>query len=280
MSVDRRVCFVTGAARGLGRAVAERFAGSGAALALLDIDGPELSTMVNALEANGAQVLRLEADVGKWREVERSVSDILRAFGRIDVLVNDAGIQGPIGPLTTADPAAWRRTVETNLLGTLHCARAVLPSMIERKYGRIVNLSGGGAASARPFFGAYAASKAGVVRLTETLAHELQGVDVRVNAVAPGALNTRMLDEVLAAGDAAGAELEDARRRRREGGSSLADAVDLVMLLADDAPVNGRLVSAPHDPWRAWTDSPPPDDAMYTLRRVDAFTLSQLDITA
>ncbi|MFL5955191.1 MAG: SDR family NAD(P)-dependent oxidoreductase [Gaiellaceae bacterium] len=277
MSLDARVCLVTGAARGLGRAIAERFAESGASLALLDCDGEELAATTDALDVRDAP-LQLKADVASWAEVEAALSRVTRAFGRVDVLINNAGVQGPIGPLMTTDPEHWRRTVDVNLLGTLHCTRAVLPAMIENGYGRIVNISGGGATAARPRFSAYAASKAGVVRLAETLALELDALDVRVNAVAPGALNTRMLDEVLVAGEAAGAELEDALRRQRDGGSSIADAVDLVMVLAGDSPpVNGRLVSAPHDAWRTWSEKPPADDAMYTLRRVDAFTLSQLE---
>ena len=128
------------------------------------------------------------------------------------VLVNNAGVLGPAGPLDDNDWDAWVETVRVNLLGTVAMCRAVLPGMRERGYGKIINLSGGGATAARPNFSAYAASKAAVVRFTETLAGELDGIDV--NAIAPGALPTRMLDEVLASGLSGSSPPASSARRR------------------------------------------------------------------
>ena len=123
------------------------------------------------------------------------------------MLVNNAAITGPVGPLETNDWDEWTQTLQTNLFGTVLMCRAVLPGMRERGYGKIINLSGGGGTGPRPNFSAYATAKAGVVRFTETLAREVEGIDV--NAIAPGALNTRMRDDVLDAGpELAGAEYE------------------------------------------------------------------------
>ena len=120
--------------------------------------------------------------------------------GPVTALVNNAAITGPVGPADANDWDEWTQAISTNLFGTVLMCRAVLGGMRERGYGKIVNLSGGGATGPRPNFSAYATAKAGVVRFTETLARELDGTGIDVNAIAPGALNTRMRDDVLNAG--------------------------------------------------------------------------------
>ena len=205
----------------------------------------------------------------------------LARFGRIDILVNNAGVQPPIGPLVDNDPQEWEQAIAVNLLGPFHCLQAVLPGMIERGQGKIINLSGGGATAPRPNFSAYAASKAAVVRLTETLAEELRPHNIQVNAIAPGAINTRMLDEVLEAGAAAGDELAAARERSQQGGTPVELAADLVVFLASErsGQLTGKLISAPHDDWRTWDDGRIEElvgSSWYTLRRLDPHTVRTL----
>jgi len=205
----------------------------------------------------------------------------LATFGRVDVLVNNAGVQPPIGPLWQNDADEWMRAVAVNLFGPMLCIKAVLPGMMERQRGKILNLSGGGATSPRPNFSAYAASKAALVRLTETLAEELGPYNIQVNALAPGAINTRMLNEVLAAGERAGAELTQAQRRAEKGGNSIELAAQLAVFLAsaDSDGLTGKLVAAPYDDWQSWdaariaaiNESP-----WYTLRRIDPFTVNHV----
>jgi len=161
------------------------------------------------------------------------------------------------------------------------CCKALLPGMIERRQGKIINLSGGGATNPRPNFSAYAASKAAVVRFTETLAEEVRPFNIQVNAIAPGAINTRMLDELLASGDEAGeVALSQARRQKESGGDSLLKVVDLAVFLASDesGSLTGKLISAQHDPWREWAGKADELNAtpLYTLRRLDPFTLNPL----
>jgi NAD(P)-dependent dehydrogenase (short-subunit alcohol dehydrogenase family) len=152
--------------------------------------------------------------------------------------------------------------------------------MKTRRQGKIINLSGGGAAGPRPRFSAYAASKAALVRVTETLAVELKPYNIQVNAVAPGAVNTQMLDEVLAAGEKAGAEYHQAQERARNGGTPVELVCELVKFLASSASGNltGKLISAPHDPWREWEDRAEElnDTPMFTIRRLDPFTIKPL----
>jgi 3-oxoacyl-[acyl-carrier protein] reductase len=149
----------------------------------------------------------------------------------------------------------WEKNIKINLLGTAYMCRTVIPNMIKRKSGTIVNFSGGGATSSRPNFSAYATAKAGVVRFTEVLSDELKGKNVRVNVIAPGAINTKMLEEVLRAGKRAGnAEFGAAKKREKEGGASAREAAELVVFLSSEDSVNlsGRLVSAVWDDWKHW----------------------------
>src|SRR6185436_3072021 len=141
--------------------------------------------------------------------------------------------QGPIGPLVDAKPRLWAEAVETNLMGVFHACQAVLPHMIERRSGKIIVLGGGGAAYARPNFSAYAASKAAVVRLVETLAEEVRDQNIQVNCLAPGAAYTSMTDEIIDAGEKAGQkEIDDAENVRMTGGVAPAKQVELAMFLA------------------------------------------------
>jgi NAD(P)-dependent dehydrogenase (short-subunit alcohol dehydrogenase family) len=284
MKLDNQVALITGAGRGIGRAIAMAFARQGADLALVARTESELEETAQMIRAAGHRVVAVTADVSHREYVERAVSQALETFDRVDVLVNNAGVQPPIGPLWQNDADEWMRAVAVNLFGPMLCIKAVLPGMMERKRGKIVNLSGGGATGPRPNFGAYAASKAALVRLTETLAMELAPYNIQINALAPGAINTRMLDQVLAAGELAGAELAQAQRRTERGGASIERAAQLAVFLAsaDSDGLTGKLVAAPHDDWQTWdaariaalNESP-----WYTLRRIDPFTVKPLVMT-
>ena len=190
------------------------------------------------------------------------------------MLVNNAGLIGPIGTLAQTDAALWDRTLRVNLLAPVALCRRVLAPMVARGHGRIVNVSGGGATAALPHFTAYATSKAGLVRFTETLARELDGTGVTVNALSPGALDTRLHAEVRAAGAALAGEVmyqtsldvERGRAAPMERGAALA------VFLASPASsgVSGRLISSIWDPWERLPELAAelaPTD-VFTLRRI------------
>jgi 3-oxoacyl-[acyl-carrier protein] reductase len=275
--LEGRSAIVTGGSRGLGRAIASRFVEAGASVLLVARDGQPLEDARAALAARaapGQRVLALPGDVSDPATAVAAAARAKEAFGGVTILVNNAGVYGPLGPLEETDWGEWERAVRVNLLGTVLFCRALVPGMRNRRYGKIVNLSGGGATSPLPRFTAYAASKAAVVRFTETLAEELREASVDVNAVAPGALNTRLLDEVLAAGpERVGREFyERAVIQRAEGGASLERGAELAVFLASSASdgISGRLLSAVWDDWRAL---PSRRDALaasdvYTLRRI------------
>ena len=281
MKLKDKVALVTGAGRGIGRAIATTFAEEGAKMVLASRTSGEIDAVAAEIEARGGHALPVRTDVSRPEEVSRMVDRAAEVFGTVDILVNNAGVQGPIGPVVDVELDRWMETVQINLIGTFLCSKAVLPGMIARRAGKIINLSGGGAVTPRPRFSAYSASKAAVVRFTETLAEEVRAFNVQVNAIAPGAVNTRMLDEVLRAGDAAGEQvIAEALRQRETGGTPTDRAASLTLFLASDDSdgLTGRLLSAMHDDWRKMAARIPElmSSPMYTMRRLDPYTLDQV----
>ena len=172
------MAIVTGAGRGIGRAIALAFAGEGASVIVASRTFSEIAETAAQVQALGGRALAVQADVANQADVTKMVEQAVQAFGTVDILVNNAGVQGPIGPLVENDTQGWIRTVMINLIGTFLCCQAVLPMMIQQRRGKIINLSGGGATAPRPHFSAYAASKAAVVSLTETLAEEVKPYNI------------------------------------------------------------------------------------------------------
>ena len=204
MKLTNKVALVTGGGRGIGRAMALAFAHEGASVIVAARTVSEIEATAMEITNLGRQALAIPTDVSNWEQVKAMVERTVESFGTIDVLVNDARIQGPIGALTDNSVADWVEAININLLGVAFSMRAVLPTMISNRRGKIINLSGGGAAGSRSYFSSYAAAKVGVVRLTECIAEEVMEYNIQVNAMAPGPCNTRMFQEILAAGKAAG----------------------------------------------------------------------------
>lgn len=272
-----RAALITGASQGLGREIAMAYVGAGASVVLCARDGAMLDatrTELAALGGDHQRVVTQPCDVSKPAEVSALVETALATFPTLDILVNSAGIYGPKGPVEDNDWAAWVQAIEIDLYGAVLLCRALVPHLKRRNYGKIVQLSGGGATSPMPRLSAYATAKAAVVRFAETLAHELAAHRIDVNCIAPGPLNTRMLDEILAAGpDVVGKDFYDRSRKQKEsGGVPLANGAALAVYLASPASdgITGRLLSAVWDPWR---DLARHRDALigsdiYTLRRI------------
>ncbi len=274
MRLDGETVVITGAGRGIGEVVAHAFARAGANLVLLARTSSEIEHVARETAKHGARSVALSGDVSRRSDVNRMVEVARRKFDVIDVLVNAAGIYGPIGPLVENNTNEWVATIQTNLLGTLYSMQAVLPNMLARRKGAIINFAGGGAVSPFPRFTAYATSKAAVVRLTETVAEEVKESGIRVNAIAPGAVNTRLLDEVLAAREKAGKEFyARAVEQKAQGGTPPERAAELALFLASPAAVGvtGRLISAVWDDWKSLAERAPElsHSAMFTLRRID-----------
>lgn len=276
MKLKGRAAIITGASLGLGAAIAERFAAEGTSLMLCARNRADLEKQCAQLsKAYPGIAVHVEvADIAKTKDVDRLFLAAGNALGKIDILVNNAGIYGPMGSIDAIDWGEWEQAIAINLLGTVYCARKAVQTFRPNGYGKIINLSGGGATNPLPGLSSYAASKAAVVRFTETLALEVAEHRIDVNAVAPGGLATRLTDQLLAAGpDKVGARLHERMAKlKSDGGTPLSVGADLCVYLAsaESDGLTGRLISAPWDPW-PFADEVKRDIAesdIYTLRRI------------
>jgi len=277
MDLTDRSAIITGANQGLGKSIAAEFVRAGAGV-LLTARNEELLRQVKdelrPLARKGRPVEIMRADVADPESCRAVVARGKQLLPDLAVLVNNAGVYGPKGAIEDVDWDEWVRAVQINLFGTVLMCRAIIPHLREKRYGKIVNLSGGGATAPLPRISAYAASKAAVVRMTDTLAEELKDAHVDVNAIAPGALNTRLLDEVLEAGpEKVGKQFyERSLKQRQEGGAPLEKGAKLAAFLASAQSdgITGRLISAV---WDDWANLPSKREQLakgdvYTLRRI------------
>ena len=267
-----KVALITGGGRGIGQAIARAYAAEGALLALAARTDAELQATAEEIRSEfGSDVTTVVTDVRDRLQVEGAVAHALDRFGTIDVMVNNAGNTGEIGPLWKLDPDRWANVISVHVLGTYYGCRAVIPGMLERGSGRIVNMAGVGG----PNDTSYDAAKTAIINMTENLSVELAGTGVTVNAISPGSIHTRMWEEVrdmaLAAGDM---ELyEKGIQVTSGGGASIERAAQLAVLLGSDAcgGLSGRLIRAALD---AFEDIPARVEAIMSsdallLRRVD-----------
>jgi NAD(P)-dependent dehydrogenase (short-subunit alcohol dehydrogenase family) len=269
-----KIAIVTGGSTGIGKAIAVAFAKEGAKLVLASRTIVDLETAKKEIsKIADTKVEIFPTDVSNPQEVKKLVNFTLKKFNTIDILVNSAGIYGPISLITDISPDKWLETIKINLFGTFLCIQAVLPVMMKKNKGKIINMSGGGGASPLPRFSAYGTSKAGVIRLTETIADEIKEYKIDINAIAPGAVNTRLLDEVLNAGEAAGKDfLTRSIKQKQDGGVPPEKVAELAVFLASSKSdgLSGRLISLL---WDGWRDIPQHLDEImssdiYTMRRI------------
>lgn len=278
MELRGRSAIITGASQGLGKAIAQKFVAAGADLLLVARGAKLLDEVARELRAQakrpGQIVASFVGDVGEPVTCLGIVAEARRVLPGLTILVNNAGIYGPMGRVEENDWDEWVAALRINCLGTVQMCRCVLPHMRAQSYGKIINLSGGGATGPLPNFSAYAASKAAVVRFTETLAEECKDTGIDVNSLAPGALNTRLLGQVLAAGPArvGSAFFQKALQQQDSGGAPLAKGASLAVFFASAASdgITGRLLSAVWDDWAAL---PGRRDQ---LARSDVFTLRRI----
>ena len=275
MKLAGRRAVVTGASQGLGQTIATLFAKEGADVLICARNATGLETARRQIgsEASG-KVLAKTADVATATDVQELVKEASSHLGGLDVLVCNAGVYGPKGSIDELDWDAWVEAIQINLLGTVLCCRLFLPLLRKSARGKIILLSGGGATKPLPFLSAYAASKAAVVRFGETLAGELKSAGIDVNSVAPGALNTRLLQEVIDAGpEKVGSAFYQASLKQQEsGGTPLDIGANLCLYLASDESdgITGKLISAVWDPWQEFQNHGQDlnQTDIYTLRRI------------
>jgi len=268
---------ITGANQGLGFEIAKKYVQAGADIMLCARSATLLDAARAELEAMampGQKVVADVADVASQSDVQALVANTLKALGGCHILVNNAGVYGPKGEIELVDWAEWVKTIEINVYGSILMCRALLPHFKAQQYGKVIQLSGGGATNPLPRISAYAVSKAAIVRFAETLAEEVRGTGIDVNAIAPGALNTRMLDEILQAGpEKVGQAFYDRSLQQKEsGGAPLDKGADLALFLASAASdgITAKLISAMWDDWEHWSDH------LEELSSSDAYTLRRI----
>jgi len=256
MKLQNLNALITGGSQGLGKTIAEHFLRDGANVVLCARSEKELSATRAELAQKfpSQKVFTKTCDVANETQVNELVAFALRELGSLDALVLNAGIYGPMGPTESVSLAEWRRAIDINLFGVLLPSRAVIPHFKKAGRGKIVILSGGGATNPLPNISSYAASKAAVVRLGETLAEELKPFQVDVNMIAPGALATRLVDEVLAAGpEKVGAAFFEKNKGWKEKGAvplELGASLAVYLASAESNGITGKLISAQWDPWK------------------------------
>jgi NAD(P)-dependent dehydrogenase (short-subunit alcohol dehydrogenase family) len=283
MILKRKNAIITGSNQGLGKAIAKKFIEEGANvlicarnIELLSEAEKELSTKLS----DGQKLYSFPVDISNPIEVENLYTFARCVFENVDILVNNAGIIGVKGLAETTNFEEWTKTINVNLIGTVSLCMKFIPDMKNNKYGKIINTAGGGAANPRTYFSAYATSKAAVVRFSECIAEELKEFNIDVNCISPGALNTKILDEVLLEGkDKIGEEYyKKALKQKENGGSSLENAAEMIAFIASEKcdGVTGKLISAV---WDNWKDIPChkqelKNSDVYTLRRILPFDVN------
>jgi NAD(P)-dependent dehydrogenase (short-subunit alcohol dehydrogenase family) len=273
--VTGKYAVITGANRGLGQHLAYRFWGAGYSLGLISRSIQSMRETTSRLDTSkGGNCDLFACDLSHPGSVQELVAEISEKAAQINVIVNNAAIQGPIGPLEQNDLEDWERTIRVNLLSPVAICRGLLPRIVNAPDASILNLSGGGATGPRANFTAYASAKAALVRFSETLAEEVRGEGVTVNCIAPGAMKTAMLAEILEGGarNSGGREFAVAAKVFEEGGASMDRVADLALFLSSQAArgVTGKLISAVWDDWECWPNhtSELASSDLYTLRRI------------
>jgi 3-oxoacyl-[acyl-carrier protein] reductase len=191
-----KVSIVTGGAMGIGKEIALRLAKDGSDIAIVDIEKELGQKAVDEVKAMGRRSIFSQVDVTRWDQVREAVDGVLKNYKKIDILVNSAGILGPVITVLDYTVEDWSRIIQINLMGTFFFCKAVLPAMIKQKSGRIVNLASIAGKEGNPYMSAYSASKAAVIGFTKSLAKEVAPHNLIVNSVSPAVIETRMGDSI------------------------------------------------------------------------------------
>jgi 3-oxoacyl-[acyl-carrier protein] reductase len=265
---------ITGGTRGLGESLVNRFWNAGFSLVVTARNEADIHKVLKGLPKRDDQkALAIPCDMGSSAQITEFINRVKLACPKPTVLVNNAAMQGPIGPLSQNNFSVWQQALQVNLIAPVALCQGFIPLMTSSGGGSIINLSGGGATGPRANFTAYATAKAGLVRFSETIAEELRPSGIRVNCIAPGAMKTDMLAEVLSKAHEAGEkEHSMASKVFEEGGASMERVADLALFLASDASkgITGKLISAVWDDWEHWPEN------LSELSRSDAYTLRRI----
>jgi NAD(P)-dependent dehydrogenase (short-subunit alcohol dehydrogenase family) len=276
MLLENKCALITGGSAGLGYEISRAFLKAGCDIFITGRDEEKLKRTLNklSLEYPQRKIKALSSDVSSEKDCEHIIDSFIGEFKRIDILVNNAGIYGPFGSISKDNWKDWKEAIEINLFGSVYLASLASELMKQNNFGKIIQLSGGGATNPLPYISSYAASKAAVVRYIETLAVELEEFNIDVNAIAPGALNTSLLDDILKNGKGKIDEkfYEKQLELKKTGGVSMNYGVDLCLFLASEKSngLTGKLISALWDNYEDWMKNIDQvlNSDLYTIRRI------------
>tara|TARA_B110001450_G_scaffold247004_1_gene261593 strand:- start:194 stop:1159 length:966 start_codon:yes stop_codon:yes gene_type:complete len=272
-----KVVLITGASQGLGFEVAKSYLTNGANLVICSSNFKKIKeaySKLKELKKKNQRLYYLKIDVSSSKDVKKLISYSIKKLKKIDILVNNAGIYGPKGLIEEINWKDWIKTIEVNLFGSILLCKEIIPHFKKKNKGKIIQLSGGGAASPLPRISGYAVSKVGVVRFIENLSEEIKDYNIDINSVAPGAINTGMLEEVLSEGPKKIGiyYYQKALKQKKLGGSSFKSACDLILFLGSrfSDGIKGKLISALWDDWKNWPKY------KKVLQKSDAYTLRRI----
>ena len=276
MKAKNKNVIITGGTVGFGKALAEKFLSEGANVSICSRNEQQLfDTQSELLSKFPNQIILVKkCDVSIEKDVKEFISYSLDTFKTIHVLILNAGVYGPMGPIETVSLDEWRKSIDINLFGVLLPCRELIPHFKQNKYGKIIVLSGGGATNPMPNLSSYATAKAAVVRLVETLSKELLSYNVDINAIAPGAMSTRMIEQVIDAGpEIVGDEFFKKNQNwKQNGDTSMELGTNLAVYLSSDDSngVTGKLISAQWDDWKNFGNhlNDLQNSDIYTIRRI------------
>jgi 3-oxoacyl-[acyl-carrier protein] reductase len=272
--MEDKVVIITGGSQGIGREMAMEFARLKARVIICSRTKKDLDAVTQEIESAGGLCESMVVDVSDTLQVRNMFEHVANKYGRTDVLITCAGIYGPIGPLETNDIKAWERAISINLVGTVNAVHSAIPIMKKQKHGKMITLCGGGiGGEIKPNFSAYVTSKAAVAGFTEAIAKEVKDYNIQINAISPGAVNTRLLDEVLAAGGKAGKDFfEKSKKQKTDGGTPPEKVTKLAVFLAGSESdfITGKVLSAVWDDYKSFHKTKDRvEGPLFNLRRID-----------
>ncbi len=268
---------ITGASRGLGREIAKEFVKAGANIVICARNKKEINKVRTELRPfckKNQIIIAAATDISSEKAAKKLIDNSIAKLGSIQIVVNNAGITGAINTIESVDCNEWKKAIEVNLYGPLYIMHHLLPHFKKQKYGKILNISGGGATAPLRGLSAYAASKTALARLTETIALEVAQYNIDCNSIAPGALNTQMLDQIVSAGpnilgkEYYGKMLENQKKTT----DSFGPAIQLCVFLASEKSdgISGKIISAIWDSWQTFPQNRNQimNSDVFTLRRI------------
>ncbi|OGT42155.1 MAG: hypothetical protein A3F13_04980 [Gammaproteobacteria bacterium RIFCSPHIGHO2_12_FULL_40_19] len=270
-----KVIVITGASQGIGKTIAIEFSKQHAHVIICARTQKDLDQTKHEIEMQGGYCDAYRVDVSQYDEVHNFFNSVVKENKKIDALICCAGIYGPLGSVDINDMQQWKKTIEVNLLGTVYCVHEALISMKKNKCGKIITLCGGGVGgnNIKPNLSAYISSKGAIALFIEVIAQEVLTNNIQINAISPGAVNTRLLDEVLSSGDLVDHSFLDAAKKQKEGGGTPPQkAAELCLFLASEKSdgITGKLISAVWDPLNDLLKHQDEliNSDIYTLRRI------------